>query len=94
MFAAWVNHDDSRANNTLDMIEGDGGQSALRHYMFDFGSIMGSGTIGPDTARSGQSYLIDAPTAWRVLQTFGIWAPLVGTTAHHPVSPVGGPLHR
>ncbi len=31
VFAAWVNHDVSRANNTLDMIEGDGEQAALRH---------------------------------------------------------------
>ena len=75
VFAAWVNHDDSRANNTLDMLEGDGDQSAVRHYMFDFGSIMGSGTIGPDTARSGRSYLIDGPTAWKILRSFGIYAP-------------------
>jgi hypothetical protein len=92
VFAAWVNHDDSRANNTLDMIEGDGGQSALRHYMFDFGSIMGSGTIGPDTARSGQSYLIDAPTAWRVLQTFGIWAPAWARRHITPYHPSVGPF--
>ena len=75
VFAAWVNHDDSRANNTLDMLEGDGPTAALRHYMFDFGSIMGSGTTGPDTARSGGGYLLDAATTWRILSTFGLWAP-------------------
>ncbi len=75
VFAAWVNHDDSRANNTLDMIEGDGGQSAIRHYMFDFGSIMGSGTTAPDTARSGRAYLLDVRTTWRILRSFGVWAP-------------------
>ena len=92
VFAAWVNHDDSRANNPLDMIEGDGGQSALRHYMFDFGSIMGSGTTGPDTARSGRSYLIDGPTAWRVLQTFGLWAPSWARRHIAPYHPSVGPF--
>ncbi len=92
MFAAWVNHDDSRANNTLDMLEGDGGQSAVRHYMFDFGSIMGSGTTGPDTARSGRSYLLDAPTAWRVLRTFGIWAPSWARRHMAPYHPSVGPF--
>jgi hypothetical protein len=92
VFAAWVNHDDSRANNTLDMLEGDGDQSAVRHYMFDFGSIMGSGTTGPDTARSGRSYLIDAPTAWRVLQTFGIWAPSWARRHIAPYHPSVGPF--
>ncbi len=92
VFAAWVNHDDSRANNTLDMIEGDGAQSALRHYMFDFGSIMGSGTTGPDTARSGRAYLIDGPTAWRVLRTFGLWAPAWARRYIAPYHPSVGPF--
>jgi hypothetical protein len=92
VFAAWVNHDDSRANNTLDMLEGDGAQSAVRHYMFDFGSIMGSGTVGPDTARSGRSYLIDAATAWRILRTFGIWAPTWARRHVQPFHPAVGPF--
>ena len=92
VFAAWVNHDDSRANNTLDMIEGDGEQSAIRHYMFDFGSILGSGTTGPDTARSGRAYLIDAPTAWRILRTFGLWAPAWARQHVAPYHPSVGPF--
>jgi hypothetical protein len=91
VFAAWVNHDDSRANNTLDMLEGDGAQSAVRHYMFDFGSIMGSGTVGPDSARSGQSYLIDGATAWRILSTFGFYSPAWARRAMGPYHPSVGP---
>jgi len=92
VFAAWVNHDDSRANNTLDMLEGDGEQSAVRHYMFDFGSIMGSGTVGPDTARSGRSYLIDGATAWRILRSFGIYAPAWARRHIDPYHPAVGPF--
>ena len=75
-----------------DMLEGDGAQSAVRHYMFDFGSIMGSGTTGPDTARSGRSYLLDASTAWRVLRTFGIWAPSWARQHITPYHPSVGPF--
>ncbi len=92
VFAAWVNHDDSRANNTLDMLEGDGAQSAVRHYMFDFGSIMGSGTVGPDNARSGRSYLIDGATAWRILSTFGFYAPAWARRTIGPYHPSVGPF--
>lgn len=92
VFAAWVNHDDSRANNTLDMLEGDGAQSAVRHYMFDFGSIMGSGTVGPDNARSGRSYLIDLATTWKILRTFGIYAPSWARRHIGPYHPSVGPF--
>ena len=92
VFAAWVNHDDSRANNTLDMLEGDGDTAAVRHYMFDFGSIMGSGTTGPDHARSGGGYLIDGPTAWRILRTFGLWAPAWARRHIGPFHPSVGPF--
>jgi hypothetical protein len=60
-----LNHDDSRAVNTLDMLEGPSGRQYIRHYMFDFGSIMGSGTTGPDTARSGHAYLVDRASSLR-----------------------------
>lgn len=92
VFAAWVNHDDSRANNTLDMLEGDGGYQAIRHYMFDFGSIMGSGTVAPDSARSGHGYLIDGATAWRVLRTFGLWAPAWARREIARYHPSAGPF--
>ena len=92
VFGAWVNHDDSRANNTLDMLEGDGETAPIRHYMFDFGSIMGSGTVGPDNARSGRGYLIDRATAWRILRTFGLWAPAWARRQIGPFHPSVGPF--
>lgn len=75
VFAAWVNHDDSRAVNTLDMVEDRDGHRYLRHYMFDFGSIMGSGTTGHDVPRSGHAYLVERDASLRTLQSVGLWAP-------------------
>ncbi len=73
VFCAWLNHDDSRANNTLDMLIGPEGQKHVKHYMFDFGSILGSGTQFADNPRSGNEYIIDAKPAVRTLLSLGLY---------------------
>ncbi len=92
VFAAWVNHDDSRAVNTLDMLEGPPGAQYIRHYMFDFGSIMGSGTTAPDVARSGHAYLVEKDASLRQLQWFGLWAPAWARRDRPSFSPSAGPF--
>ena len=71
VFAAWLNHDDSRGINSLDMKVGEKGRQWIRHYMFDFGSIFGS------TPRrwSGFEYMYDPDTTLKQLLTFGLWVP-------------------
>ena len=59
MFAAWLNHDDSRGLNSLDMLERADGKAWVKHYMFDFGSIMGSGTVFAQKPRAGNEYIFD-----------------------------------
>ena len=74
VFAAWLNHDDSRAINSLDMLESPkGGPGFLRHYMFDFGSIMGSGSTSPQTLRAGNEYILEWAPALKTLATFGLY---------------------
>lgn len=92
VFAAWVNHDDSRAVNTLDMLEGPPGAQYIRHYMFDFGSIMGSGTTGPDAPRSGYAYLVEKAASWRALRWFGLWAPAWARQPRPAFVPSAGPF--
>lgn len=77
LFCAWLNHDDSRAINTLDSYLGDPGQGHLRHYLIDFGSTLGSGSdhlrrIAPQEPRSGNEYLVDFDDVWKAAYTFGI----------------------
>jgi len=71
VFAAWLNHDDSRSINSLDMLVGEKGRQWIRHYMFDFGSLFGS------TPRrwSGFEYMYDPDTTVRQLLTLGLWVP-------------------
>lgn len=70
VFAAWLNHDDSRALNTLDMLVGEDGRRFIKHYMFDFGSILGS---TPDETASGHEYLFERRPTVAGLLSFGFW---------------------
>jgi len=69
VFAAWLNHDDSRGINSLDMLEG----TFIRHYMFDFGSIMGSGSTIPQVPRAGNEYILEWRPALLTLATLGVY---------------------
>jgi hypothetical protein len=73
VFGAWLNHDDSRGVNSLDMLQTDGSRRYVKHYMFDFGSIMGSGTVFPQRHRAGNEYIIDWAPGWLTLATLGLY---------------------
>ena len=73
VFGAWLNHDDSRAINSLDMLEGPPGKQYIRHYMFDFGSTMGSGSTMPQVPRAGNEYILEWAPALKTLATFGLY---------------------
>jgi hypothetical protein len=74
VFAAWLNHDDSRGINSLDMLEGERGRQYIRHYMFDFGSIMGSGSTTAQAPRAGNEYILEWAPSFKTLATLGFWA--------------------
>jgi hypothetical protein len=73
VFGAWLNHDDSRGVNSLDMLEQAAGRSYVKHYMFDFGSIMGSGTVFAQRHRAGHEYILEWKPGWLTLATFGLY---------------------
>jgi hypothetical protein len=73
VFAAWLNHDDSRGINSLDMLETTGGRGWIKHYMFDFGSILGSGTVYAQRHRPGNEYIFEQKPGWLTLATLGLY---------------------
>jgi hypothetical protein len=73
VFAAWLNHDDSRGINSLDMLEAADGRSWVKHYMFDFGSILGSGTIFSQRHRPGNEYIFEQRPGWLTLASLGLY---------------------
>ena len=75
VFSAWLGHDDSRALNTLNMLVEENGRAHVRHYMYDFGAILGSATQFPDPAASGHEYYIDKGTSLSALASLGLIVP-------------------
>ena len=73
VFSAWLNHDDSRAINTLDMLLTDGGKKYVKHYMFDFGSILGSATRFGNVPRAGHEYMLERNPSLKRLGTLGLY---------------------
>lgn len=73
VFAAWLNHDDSRGVNSLDMLETTNGRAWVNHYMFDFGSILGSGTVFAQRHRAGNEYIFEHRPGWLSLATLGLY---------------------
>ena len=73
VFAAWLNHDDSRGLNSLDMLDGPEGARHVKHYMFDFGSIMGSGSVFAQVPRAGNEYILEWTPALKTLVTLGLF---------------------
>jgi hypothetical protein len=59
VFGAWLNHDDARAINSIDTYVEDGDRRYVRHYMQDFGSVLGSGSTSAQQPRGGYEYLIE-----------------------------------
>jgi hypothetical protein len=73
VFAAWLNHDDSDALNTLDAFVKDGDRGHVRHHLIDFGAILGSSSVGPQRPEEGYEYALDFGPLFRSALTFGIW---------------------
>jgi hypothetical protein len=73
VFGAWLNHDDSRGINSLDMLIDTNGTRWVKHYMFDFGSILGSGTVHAQYHRPGNEYIFEWAPGWVTLGTLGFY---------------------
>ncbi len=73
VFAAWLNHDDSRSINNLDMLVRDGDRTVIRHNLLDFGLTLGSGTVQAQSPRAGNEYLWDARPTFITMLTLGLY---------------------
>ncbi len=73
VFAAWLNHDDSRSVNTHDVLVKQGGRAFVRHYLLDFGSTLGSGSTQAQTTRAGNEFLWEARPTFVTMLTLGFY---------------------
>ena len=81
LFAAWMNHDDVRAQNTLDTWIADGDTHYVRHHLIDFGSTFGSGTVDLQLPNLGFHYWLDMDLVKRNALGFGFHTPRYRTVA-------------
>lgn len=90
VFAAWLNHDDSRALNTQVLRHRKDGTRFLKYYMADFGSLFGSATRFPDAAQSGREYALSARPALLTFFSLGLYTrPWLRQPAASPIPAVG-----
>jgi hypothetical protein len=89
VFAAWLNHVDTKSQNTLDTLVPDGGRLIVRHYLLDFGSTLGSGGIGQKDRGDGFTYVFEKRQALLSLATLGAYAP-AWERIHYPSLPSVG----
>ncbi|MBL8206422.1 MAG: hypothetical protein JNM09_19450 [Blastocatellia bacterium] len=75
VFAAWLNHNDIRNGNNLDMFVKEDGREFIRHYLIDFGSTLGSDTAFPNSNEVGYAHQVDFGEARKSLLTFGLYQP-------------------
>jgi hypothetical protein len=75
VFAAWLNHTDSKSLNTLDSIVEENGVHFIRHYLLDFGAILGSDSFTAKSPRAGNVYLLEGKAALWQLVSLGLYVP-------------------
>jgi hypothetical protein len=73
VFDSWLNHNDSDGVNSLDMYVTEEGRKFIRHYLIDFGTVLGSGAFEPKALRAGNEYYIEAGPILRSAVTLGLW---------------------
>jgi hypothetical protein len=59
IIAGWLNHFDTKDNNSLDMYVTESGRSFVRHYLIDFGGTLGSASKGPNVRWRGYRHDTD-----------------------------------
>jgi hypothetical protein len=75
VFAAWLNHTDTKSINSLDSVVEENGTRYVKHFLIDFGAILGSDSFEAKSPRAGNVYLFDfKPAAWQFL-SLGLYAP-------------------
>src|SRR5262245_5514247 len=60
VIAAWLNHTDAKANNTLDTVVEEEGVQYVKHWLIDFGSALGSDSDRRKDARFGHKFMLPA----------------------------------
>jgi hypothetical protein len=73
VFCAWLNHDDSRSINTLDLFVREGEQGYVKHFLIDFGATLGSASVFAQPRRRGNEYAWEPGPTMASIASMGLW---------------------
>lgn len=76
VFASWLNHDDTKNGNTLDVFlitDPKEKKGYVRHYLIDFGSALGSSSVEASDPREGNEYYFESNPLLKSALTLGLW---------------------
>jgi hypothetical protein len=74
VFAAWLNHVDAKAINSLDTLVTANGRAFVRHHLIDFGSALGSGGVGPADYWAGEEGIVEPREVVKRMASFGFYS--------------------
>jgi hypothetical protein len=89
VFAAWLNHVDAKAINSLDMLVTEGGRAHVQHNLIDFGSALGSGGVGPADYWEGAEYVVQPGDVAKRMVSFGFYLPKWRTMPFYEARSIG-----
>jgi hypothetical protein len=89
VFAAWLNHVDTKSQNSFDTLVKEGPRQVVRHYLLDFGSTLGSAGTEPKNWRDGYEYAFEGRTTLLALLTFGAHTPSWRRIHYPPLPAIG-----
>jgi len=89
VYAAWLNHVDAKAINSLDTLISESGRSFVRHHLLDFGSALGSGGVAPADYWEGSEYLLEPRDIVKQVASFGFSFPEWHTSRFYEASSIG-----
>lgn len=75
VFAAWLNHTDSKSINSLDTVVEENGVRYIKHHLIDFGAILGSDSFTPKSPRAGNVHLFEWEPAAAQFALLGLYVP-------------------
>jgi hypothetical protein len=86
VFFAWLNHTDAKAAQSMDSVVEENGLRYVKHFLLDFGDIMGSDSDSPKDPWRGHVYAFEFKPALVQFASLGLYIPH-WEMAHYPDIP-------
>lgn len=73
VFSSWLNNNDIRRHNTLDVVTEEQGRQVLKHYLLDTNASLGAAVHGPKPENFGFEHFIDFGESGKAIAALGLW---------------------